>query len=1268
MAFPTGWTTYWQATPINPNGNLGAFVAYIDLSILSGLGEIARSDGLDICVTDESNNRLPCDLMPWYNNGSGQLYININKTTENQPIRVWAGNPSFDGEPFDGTYGQYATYHANVLGHYPSGDGNDRTIYQNNMSTAVGSVVPGGGVTGYAGGRSTLYSGGQGFYGGSIFSSGQSSIISYINMTGVAPAGGISTIASLNCSSSSVRQMLSSNIGTLSTFVSLTSSDGAVATANTSAIPIPNEWCHTSSSRDQDAIVSGTQRGTSTERAIALNPARYSIGLTRTTTTSSRFFSGYIGRTTFYTGNLGTGYRNYDYLMTDQSSFWGNWSRINAENFPSGYAGYDTVTLPNPATGLINFTYVLDLSQLSASWWSNVKSDGGDIQVYSHFGARLPAYLHNWGYSANSGQLYFSYTGGKPASGSDSVRIYAGNANESQPAADDAYGQYNAFPSHLRAFYPDGGGNDVTRYVNHLGMSGSPTVGGSTGWFNGEKSTTYNESSQYGLSSISVPTGVPLTLLASVYRNNTASNKYAMMVCSSSSSNEFGIRANSSTNEGVSRAAGTARFFTNSTVSANTWTRIGAQFISATSRYQLRNGSPGTQSTSSSTPTSINLISVGASYNLSGGSFWGGRLANLQLHTVAVSNAWAAYDYSMLSSQSSFYTQSGWTALSGESGGSGGTYQEITGYSDISTYSYTESNSLRNIFGESYVYTYQYGDLDVTNNGAGPIDIYGYSDTITYSYVGSCVYGNVPGMVGYWPLQDTAAGTVVSGIGCPNGIATGANPPSSVTVNILSMTGLGPGGLIPRSLFFNGHPGFGNGGTGQYIVLPITGSNGSGYLRNVDAFSYSIWAKYIQDDANNLIIVATPSGGSTKRASLELGSHPAPYSSNQRFESQISTTDATDIEFDSPVSPLSSGIWYNLVVTANFNTKTVNHYLNGELVLTETGNFGSAFVNRNLSGFRLATAGVPGDINDNKFNGYLADFRLYHRELSETEARKLYRFGVDECIVGITQSLNINSPVYTTSNNRASLIKSVTSESITNTRAEARAYLDMILSSISNTTTLSDGTLDETDSVISIASIVNIVTDSYGISSVIRLAASESNTNTSSLSTAQIQTLLSAIANIYTLANGELDNEDVILIEGICRVLTSASATCSIIMPLTVESNTKIDSSALGQVIAELRTSIEVKTGLFGAVLKDIGLVSTSNTNTSFNGSVSLELSAASVVRVLTAMDGTATIEVEVDGNIIYLTVYVTMNDAQNPLYINQARVIELSNSRNISF
>lgn len=958
MAFPTGWTTYWQATPINPNGNLGAFVAYIDLSMLSGLSGIARPDGLDICVSDDSNNRLPCDLMPWYNNGSGQLYFNITKTTGNQPVRVWAGNPSFTGELATGTYGQYATYHANVYGHYPSGDGNDRTSYQNNMSTAVGSVVRGGGITGYAGGRSTLYSGGQGFYGGTIFSSGQCSIISYINMTGVAPAGGISTIASLNCSSTSVRQMLSSNIGTLSTFVSLTSSDGAVATANTSAIPIPNEWCHTSSSRDQDAIVSGTQRGTATERAVALSPARYSIGLTRANSASSRFFSGYIGRTTFYTGNLGTGYRNYDYLMTNQSSFWGTWSK------------------------------------------TDISGDGG------------------------------------------------------------------------------GGG------------------------------------------------------------------------------------------------------------------------------------------------------------------------------------------------------------------GPSGAYQEITGYSDISTYSYTESNSLRNIFGESYVYTYTdsqyqtirgiegnsyiytylYGDLDVTNSGTGPIDIYGYSDTITYSYVGSCVYGNVPGMVGYWPLQDTAAGTVVSGIGCPNGIATGANPPSSVTVNILSMTGLGPGGLIPRSLFFNGHPGFGNGGTGQYIVLPITGSNGSGYLRNVDAFSYSIWAKYIQDDANNFIIVATPSGGSTKRASLELGSHPAPYSSNQRFESQISTTDATDIEFDSPVSPLSSGIWYNLVVTANFNTKTVNHYLNGELVLTQTGNFGSAFVDRNLSGFRLATAGVPGDINDNKFNGYLADFRLYHRELSETEARKLYRFGVDECIVGITQSLNINSPVYTASNNRASLIKSVTSESITNTRAEARAYLDMILSSISNTTTLSDGTLDEADAVISIASIVNVVTDSYGLSSAIRLISSESNTNTSSLSTAQVQVILNAIANIYTLAEGVLESDDLIIIEGMVRVLTASNATCNLILPLVAESNTQINASALGQVIAELQALIEAKTASFGTILKDIGLVSTSNTNTSFNGSVSLELSAASVVRVLTAMDGTATIEVEVDGNIIYLTVYVTMNDAQNPLYINQARVIELSNSRNISF
>jgi hypothetical protein len=175
--------------------------------------------------------------------------------------------------------------------------------------------------------------------------------------------------------------------------------------------------------------------------------------------------------------------------------------------FPSGYAGYDTITPANPAGALTDFFYVLNLNLLSSTWWANVKSDGGDVQVYVEAtGDRLPVYLHNWNYGANSGLLFFQFTGTKSTS-SESVRVYAGNASESQPAAGAAYGQYAVFPSHVRAYHPDGGGNDVTSNANNFTMSGAPTVGGTAGPVSGSLATNYNGTSQYGIATNSVPSG-----------------------------------------------------------------------------------------------------------------------------------------------------------------------------------------------------------------------------------------------------------------------------------------------------------------------------------------------------------------------------------------------------------------------------------------------------------------------------------------------------------------------------------------------------------------------------------------------------------------------------------------------------------------------------------------------------------------------------------------------------------------------------------------
>src|SRR5688500_14080566 len=116
--------------------------------------------------------------------------------------------------------------------------------------------------------------------------------------------------------------------------------------------------------------------------------------------------------------------------------------------FPTGYTGYDTVTLPNPSATLTDFFYYLNGNLLSDEWWAAVKSDGGDVQAYKTDGTRLPVYLHNWQHGTQNSGIFFGYSGSKLTS-DESVRLYAGNAANSQPAVGAAFGRNAVWPAAL---------------------------------------------------------------------------------------------------------------------------------------------------------------------------------------------------------------------------------------------------------------------------------------------------------------------------------------------------------------------------------------------------------------------------------------------------------------------------------------------------------------------------------------------------------------------------------------------------------------------------------------------------------------------------------------------------------------------------------------------------------------------------------------------------------------------------------------------------
>lgn len=334
--------------------------------------------------------------------------------------------------------------------------------------------------------------------------------------------------------------------------------------------------------------------------------------------------------------------------------------------FPSGYVGYDTITPANPASSLTDFFYVLNANLLSTTWWANVKSDGGDVQVYNaSTGDRLPVYLHNWDYGANTGLILFQFTGTKSTS-SESVRIYAGNASNSQPAAGDAYGQHAVFPSTLRGYWIDGGGNDVTSFANHLTANGGVSVGGVAGPITGSLATDFDGIDDYCSGSVSVPTTQPLTNHASVYRDATGSTHIPLSVGDTATDvnySEVRIQTNqvSSADRGTSFVGATG----GTTLSASTWYRIAGMHASTTSRRAILNGTQQATNTTSCALSGFDQIRIGAGVRGTAPiGYMNGRLSFVGLYTVDLSDDWLAYDSSMLTSgtQSSFYTAGGWLA------------------------------------------------------------------------------------------------------------------------------------------------------------------------------------------------------------------------------------------------------------------------------------------------------------------------------------------------------------------------------------------------------------------------------------------------------------------------------------------------------------------------------------------------------------------------------------------------------------------------------
>lgn len=320
-------------------------------------------------------------------------------------------------------------------------------------------------------------------------------------------------------------------------------------------------------------------------------------------------------------------------------------------------------TAVTPAGSLTDFFFAASIDSSRTNFWASVRSDGGDVRVKVD-GVQVPSWIdsNTWNYGGTTGLVYFARPGSSATA--PVIEIYYGNASATAFTNTDPLGQFAVFPTSLKAFYPRGGGNDVTSNLKHLTMSGSPTVGGVAGPISGSKATDLNGSSQYGTSAVSVPAGQPISLLASINADQATANNDVFSVYETTGDGGVGLLvrgAVASDPIGMIRrntAAGAGAFEVTEKIgyTPGTWYSAACTATNTAGIVYL-DGAAGTAGTTSLTLSSWTspLINVGRR-NATFPNYYDGKISFAGVYTSVLSADYIAYWHAMLANQGTFYS------------------------------------------------------------------------------------------------------------------------------------------------------------------------------------------------------------------------------------------------------------------------------------------------------------------------------------------------------------------------------------------------------------------------------------------------------------------------------------------------------------------------------------------------------------------------------------------------------------------------------------
>jgi len=146
------------------------------------------------------------------------------------------------------------------------------------------------------------------------------------------------------------------------------------------------------------------------------------------------------------------------------------------------------------------------------------------------------------------------------------------------------------------------------------------------------------------------------------------------------------------------------------------------------------------------------------------------------------------------------------------------------------------------------------------------------------------------------------------------------------------------------------------------------------------------WVKVLDDTGDRQVAVASANGDSGEAWEMEVyGVYDG--SGQTRFgELGIHTWDGYNV---TNANVISLNEWVHFAATHNGNPSDIQIYLNGQSVATENDNHSSSSLNTS-SKFHTIGYSEAHAVGEHTFDGIIDDFRIYNRDLTDSEISDIY--------------------------------------------------------------------------------------------------------------------------------------------------------------------------------------------------------------------------------------------------------------------------------------